>query len=295
MVVPLVGVLSDDRQPTGSGRRSPLSVPSRANRQRLRDLARSVLGGKGPAAGPAPAAEQPGPVDVYETLYEAHARSHSDDDVVGAGWFEVIGRRELAILTAEGMTPDSTLVDLGCGIGRMAVHAIPFLVGGHYIGTDIAPSMLERAQARIDPVIPDPPCQVSWVKQVGTTFAVPDQSVDAFCAYSVFTHVEHEDAFNLLVDARRAVRPGGLFVFSCLPMDLAASREIFVASAALDHAARWSAVRNVTTTVDFMESIAGLAGWRVRRWYKGDEENIALDDGLHAFGQSVCVLDAAAP
>jgi ubiquinone/menaquinone biosynthesis C-methylase UbiE len=282
VVVPLVGVLGHDRAPGVKVRR-------------IRDLARSVLGTKGPAGNPQRGQDEPDRVDVYESLYEAHAQSHSDDDVVGAGWFEVIGRRELAILTAEGLTPASTLVDLGCGIGRMAVHAIPFLVGGHYIGTDVAPSMLERAQARIAPVIPDPPCRVSWVKQVGTTFAVPDQSVDAFCAYSVFTHIEHEDAFNFLVDARRAVRPGGFFVFSCLPMDLLASREIFLASAAMDHAARWSVVRNVTTTVDFMESIARLAGWRVRRWYTGDEENIALDGRLHSFGQSVCVLDAAAP
>ena len=261
----------------------------------MRDRLRSLLGPKGRRNDPAPANDGPERGDIYETLYEAHARGHSDHDVVGAGLFELIGRRELAVLTTEGLTPGSTVVDLGCGIGRMAVHAIPFLVDGHYIGTDIAPSMLERAQARIAPVIPDPPCRVSWVKQVGTTFAVPDQSVDAFCAYSVFTHIEHEDAFNFLVDARRAVRPGGIFVFSCLPMDLQASREIFLASAAMDYATRWSVVRNVTTSVDLMESIARLAGWRVRRWYPGDEENVLVDGRLHSFGQSVCVLDAPTP
>lgn len=293
MVVPLIGMSGQDQQLTGPRRRSPFF--SHESLQRVRQLARSVLGPKVTIGESSVPQNEAAPPDVYEALYEAHARTHSDDDVVGAGWFELIGRRELAVLTTEGLTPESTLVDLGCGIGRMAVHAIPFLVGGHYIGTDVAPSMLERAQARIAPVIPDPPCRVSWVKQEGTTFAVPDRSVDAFCAYSVFTHIEHEDAFNFLVDARRAVRPGGIFVFSCLPMDLAVSREIFLTSAAMDHATRWSAVRNVTTSVDFMESIARLAGWRVRRWYKGDEENIVLDDDLHSFGQSVCVLDAAAP
>ena len=43
--------------------------------------------------------------------------------------------------------------------------------------------------------------------------------------------------------------------------------------------------------MDFMESIARLAGSRVRRWYRGDEENVPLD-GRHDFGQSVCVLEA---
>ncbi len=288
-------MLDHDQRPAGSAGGAPSSPARRVTAQLVRNVARSVLRRRPNVDDPPPAPAEPDGPDLYETLYEDHARRHSDHDVVGAGAFELIGRRELAVLTAEGLAPASTLVDLGCGIGRMAVHAIPFLVGGHYIGTDIAPSMLERAQARIAPAIPDPPCKVSWVKQVGTTFAVPDQSVDAFCAYSVFTHIEHEDAFNFLVDARRAVRPAGIFVFSCLPMDLQVSREIFLASAAVDHAARWSVVRNVTTSVDLMESIVRLAGWRVRRWYPGDEENVPLDGRLHAFGQSVCVLDAPAP
>lgn len=239
---------------------------------------------------PSPAAV--GAPDVYERLYEAHAQRYPDEEVVGAGKFELIGRLELAVLVAEGLVPSATLVDLGCGIGRMASHAIPYLVGGHYIGTDISASMLRRAQGRIDAATPDPPCRVSWVKQVGTRFDVPDASVDAFCAYSVFTHVEHEDSFNFLRDARRAVRPGGFFVFSCLPMDLTASCDIFVASANMDFAARWATVRNVTTSVDLMDALARLACWRVRRWYRGDEENVPLDGRLYDFGQSVCVLEA---
>ena len=261
--------------------------------QRIREQVRRILGEAPVGDTPGTATADPG--DIYEALYEAHTQRYPDPEVVGAGAFELIGRLELALMEVEGLTPSSTLVDLGCGIGRMASHAIPFLVGGHYIGTDVAPSMLQRAQARIDPLLPEPPCRVSWVKQVGTEFDVPDQSVDAFCAYSVFTHIEHEDSFNFLKDARRAVRPGGFFVFSCLPMDLAVSREIFLASAATDYAGRWGTVRNVTTSMDFMESIARLAGWRVRRWYPGDEENVPLDDRLHLFGQSVCVLEAPTP
>jgi hypothetical protein len=49
----------------------------------------------------------------------------------------------------------------------------------------------------------------------------------------------------------------------------------------------------VTTTYDYMSAIAELAGWRVERWYKGDEKLIPLDGGdgeLAALGQSVGVL-----
>jgi hypothetical protein len=53
------------------------------------------------------------------------------------------------------------------------------------------------------------------------------------------------------------------------------------------------AVRNVTTTYEYMDAIAELAGWRVLEWYVGDAERIPLrSDPSHlaALGQSICVL-----
>jgi len=233
--------------------------------------------------------------DIYEELYEAHAAENSDQDVVGSESFELIGRMELESLVRHGLTPTGTIVDLGCGIGRMASFAVPWLVGGAYIGTDVSASLLARAKARLDLAVPNPPCPVSWVKQVGTTFDVPDASVDAFCAFSVFTHIEHEDSYNFLLDARRAVRPGGRFVFSCLPLSLPYARNVFREQAGRDFAGRWSSVRNVATSVDMMERLAVMAGWDVLHWYPGDEEHFQVDGRTWAFGQSVCVLGPAAP
>jgi cyclopropane fatty-acyl-phospholipid synthase-like methyltransferase len=127
-------------------------------------------------------------------------------------------------------------------------------------------------------------------------FELPDASVDVMCAFSVFTHMEHEDTYRYLVSARRVVRPGGRFLFSCLPMSLAAARTIFLESAARDLAARWASVRNVTTTVEMMETLATLAGWTVRRWYAGDAREIETpgEAGPQALGQSTCVLERPA-
>ena len=71
----------------------------------------------------------------------------------------------LAVLTGEGLEPTATLVDLGYGTGRLAVHAIPYLVGGHYIGIDISRTMLDEAQERVKRTVPDPACRVSWIHQ----------------------------------------------------------------------------------------------------------------------------------
>lgn len=241
-------------------------------------------------AGPEVPVEPLEPVDIYEKLYEEHAALFDDADVVGSGDFEMWGRKELALLTASGLAPGGTLVDLGCGIGRLAVHAIPYLVGGHYVGTDVSSQLLDRAQKRLSVVVPDPPARITWIKQVGTTFALPDKSVDMFCAFSVFTHIEHEDTLQFLKDARRAVKPGGKFVFSCLPLNLCAARVILAQSSSLDFHERWSRVRNIVTSVDMMDRVTYMAGWEVERWYQGDEANVPLDGELHYFGQSVCVV-----
>jgi ubiquinone/menaquinone biosynthesis C-methylase UbiE len=233
-----------------------------------------------------------GPVPgIYETLYEQHAERHDDYTVVGEG-IERFGRLELAILHKEGLQPTQTLVDLGCGIGRLAAQVVPWLEGGHYIGTDISQQILTRAAHRIAVVVPNPPCEVTWIKQSDNTFPIPDATVDMVCAFSVFTHTEHEDTYNILKDARRIVRLGGTFVLSCLPMDLDASRVIFVNSSKVDFNARWSDVRNVTTSVDLMEMIALMAGWKTKAWYRGDQKHFEVDGELNNFGQSVMVLEA---
>lgn len=227
---------------------------------------------------------------VYEKLYDAHASIHSDLTVVGEG-IEKFGLLELAILQKEGLAPTDTLVDLGCGIGRLAAKAAPFLVGGHYIGTDISQAILTRAELRIAEVVPDPPCRLTWIKQDDNTFPIEDATVDMICAFSVFTHTEHEDTFNILKDARRIARPGATFVLSCLPMNLDASRVIFAASADMTFDERWASVRNVTTSVDLMEMVARMAGWTTVRWYRGDEDHFEVGGELEHFGQSVMVLE----
>ncbi len=234
------------------------------------------------------------PANIYEAVYEAHGEFYSDDQVVGDGDFDLIGRIELGVLLMEGLRPTDTLMDLGCGTGRLAVKVIPTLVGGHYIGTDISQSMLDKARARLARATPEAPCRVDLLKQIETTFPIADRTVDMICAFSVFTHIEHEDTYRYLKDGLRIIRPGGHFIFSCLPMSLPVAREIFLQSAQEDFRGRWKQVRNVMTSIDFMDEIARLAGWNIIRWYSGDERNVRLPDTgeLAALGQSICVLSA---
>jgi hypothetical protein len=104
--------------------------------------------------------------------------------------------------------------------------------------------------------------------------------------------MEHEDNYCYLRGARRIIKDEGRFIYSCLPMDLANARAIFVDQTKTDAVERWTSVRNVTTSRELMDTIARLAGWEPVRWYPGDEACIRLPDSseMKEPGQSVCVL-----
>jgi SAM-dependent methyltransferase len=230
----------------------------------------------------------------YETLYaNVGALALSDEALVGPGDFGRVGAIELAILREAGLEPHHALVDLGCGAGRLALHAVPFLERGEYVGIDISRHALRRAAANLAQLQPPPSCRVSWLHNVETSFPLGDGVADVVCAFSVFTHIEHEDTYRFLADAISIVREGGRFVFSCLPLELGVSREVFLESAAVPLQKRWRRVRNVTTSRDMMDALADLAGWRVVGWYDGDEPRWSIEGSTAPamLGQSICFLE----
>jgi ubiquinone/menaquinone biosynthesis C-methylase UbiE len=224
----------------------------------------------------------------YERLYEALARKYPPDKSVGStveqGDYEAVGRGELSLLLEEGLKPGDTLIDFGCGTGRLAIHAIPWLADdGRYIGIDISKTMLAHARAIVGERVPSPRCSVMFIHQTTPNFPLLEMSVDMICAYSVLTHMEHEDSYRYLQGARRIIKKGGKFIYSCLPIEeLAYARAVFESEASLDVVERWTRVRNVTTSRVLMDTIARMAGWEPIRWRPGDAKRPGE--------QSQCVL-----
>jgi 2-polyprenyl-3-methyl-5-hydroxy-6-metoxy-1,4-benzoquinol methylase len=113
---------------------------------------------------------------------------------------------------------------------------------------------------------------------------------DFVCAFSVFTHVEHEDALRALRQCFAVLRRGGKVVCSVLPIETEAAKLVLLQEAAFAAEPRWQRVRNVTTSFALMEAIARLAGFLNFRWYRGDAFRVPLPDGREAgFRQSVLV------
>lgn len=151
-------------------------------------------------------------VSDYVALVQKLIREHPLDEAMEiaiGGSYEVAGRSLLRILQACGLKDGMSVLDLGCGSGRVA-HKLG-LTFKHldYTGIDIVQELLDYAKSKT-------PADYRFILHRELSLPVPDGSIDMFFAFSVFTHLLHEESFIYLADAWRAVKPGGSVVFSFL-------------------------------------------------------------------------------
>ncbi len=116
--------------------------------------------------------------------------------------FEEGGQHDAALL-APYVDAGSTVLDLGCGIGRVARYVAPRCKA--LWAVDASETMLELAARRLAGLD-----NVRYARCLGTAVEeVPDGSVDLVYSILVLQHLEREDAFQLLRDVVRLLKPGG--------------------------------------------------------------------------------------
>jgi ubiquinone/menaquinone biosynthesis C-methylase UbiE len=142
-------------------------------------------------------------VDALKAEYPLDAAmSHA----VG-GHFDAIGRMERSIVEYFGLRPGMSLLDLGCGSGRLSVALSDLDID--YLGIDVVEDLLAYARRRSNR---------AFVFKLHTALSIPrpDDCLDMVCAFSVFTHLQHHETYLYLADIRRALKPEGLCVLSYL-------------------------------------------------------------------------------
>lgn len=124
------------------------------------------------------------------------------------GDFEGFGQLQREIVYATGLVSGMSILDIGCGSGRLAYALRDDDV--QYLGIDVVPELLAYAHRRVG--------RPEWRFELSLDLRVPvpDSSVQYACAFSVFTHLKHEESFVYLQDIARALRPGGRILFSFL-------------------------------------------------------------------------------
>jgi ubiquinone/menaquinone biosynthesis C-methylase UbiE len=157
---------------------------------------------------------------------------------VGRGDFKRTGHEFVGYFKNLGsLTPDSDVLDMGCGIGRMAIPLMTYLQGGSYKGFDVGKEMITWCQRNISTQHPN--FEFTWApiynrkyNPFGTIaandfrFPYADSSFDFAFATSLFTHLVKDEIRHYLAETTRVLRPGGTCLLTFFLLTPDAEREM---------------------------------------------------------------------
>jgi SAM-dependent methyltransferase len=148
---------------------------------------------------------------------------------VGAGDFAATGDEFLRHLTdLAGLNPASDVLDIGCGIGRIARPLASYLTTGTYAGFDVDPrgiawcaerypverfrfTLADLHNARYNPA--------GTASARDYRFPYEDDRFDVAVMTSVVTHLQAPEAEHYLAESLRVLRPGGRLLATFFLLD----------------------------------------------------------------------------
>lgn len=165
------------------------------------------------------------PSDAFDLLLSRRdplTPPKSKSYVIG-GNYEMVGRRFLeTLVNLGGLKPDERVLDVGCGIGRVAVPLTGYLnEEGSYEGIDVIPEAIRWCQKNITPRYPNFKFTLADVynkeynQRVGGAsaseyiFPYKDEAFDFVFLTSVFTHMLPDEVDNYLSQIARVLKPNG--------------------------------------------------------------------------------------
>ncbi|NDC83849.1 class I SAM-dependent methyltransferase, partial [bacterium] len=126
-------------------------------------------------------------------------------DDVDRRYEDLIEHETIAATLAQYPIPNATLMDLGCGFGRLFdayySHARQFIL------LDYATNMLEQATERLSKYSD----QITFIQGDARSVPLPDASVDIIVSIRTLHHLPDYERF--ISELHRLLRPGGIVVF----------------------------------------------------------------------------------
>ena len=157
--------------------------------------------------------------DAYRQIWETEAAADHVRSAIAAG-----GEETLEALTSK-VTPIwetlpagshfGTILDLGCGYGRIALHLglNRGITTDRYVGADISENMLGHLAAYRDRLGLWPDARFEPLRTSIDELPLEDGSVDLAVSSAVFLHMGDRFVRGALAEVARVLRPDGRFVF----------------------------------------------------------------------------------
>lgn len=211
---------------------------------------------------------------------------------VGSGDFIGQGERFLKhFVELGGLQPHHQVLDVGCGIGRMAIPLTRYLnpEKGRYEGFDIMPVGINWCQQNISAkhehfrfrlVALYNDLYKTDAAEDGRNFRFPynDNHFNFSFLTSVFTHMLPEETENYLNEIARVLQPGGRCFATFFVLDEAAEAQIKLGKASFDFSYDMGEYRlldlqakagNVAYKADWLAEKIQAAGLQTRAFYPG--------------------------
>jgi len=151
-------------------------------------------------------------VEDYERLVDNLLRQYPLDEAMSlavGGAYDQIGAIEADIISACGLSSEMSILDLGCGSGRAASHIAKRFPNVNYVGIDIIQRLLSYAANKCPP-------HFRFICHQGLDIPLPSATIDIAVAFSLFTHLLHEETFCYLQELRRVLKPNAMLAISFL-------------------------------------------------------------------------------
>ena len=178
-----------------------------------RDLFRSIIGKKATRR-----AESLHASMDYLQAYAAHTDlrvAQDPQDAVGGAW-DVIGPLQFEFLVENGLRPQNSLLDIGCGTLRAGRHFIRYLDSGNYTGFDISAAAIDYAHelVRKERLEAKKPTLFVNVEKTLRFEQLQAAKFDFLLAQSVFTHLPEENVVECLNNVPKVMHGGSKFFFT---------------------------------------------------------------------------------
>lgn len=205
---------------------------------------------------------------------------------VGGGDFEKIGEEFLQYFIELGeLKPNERVLDVGCGIGRMAIPLTKYLdKKGSYEGFDIVAKGINWCRKKITPKYPNFHFQLVDVlnksynpngkyKASEYKFSYEDKSFDFIFLTSVFTHMLPQDMKNYFYEVTRVLKRSGRCLITFFLLNTESIKLIDEKLTTLD--LKYNVEGYRTTNKNTPESAVAYDERFIRRLYEKYRLNIA--------------------